>query len=372
MIVLSSLASELFKRARLPGLIGAIIVGLFIGGPGGLGLVTDLTVVNVLAVLGSVLILFMVGLEFEASIFWRAGREAFLLTTVGVAVSVLSGYLLGLALGWSDQAALLLGVVIAPSGTSVIAFMLSSEGKAETKAGSTLLTACVIDDVEGILLLTIALGAVTRGSFSPTNLLSTGLVSTLFILASIYIGGRLFPWLISKFEKALSDEVLFAMLLGLGLMLAFAATQVGLAAITGAFIMGAIIPYRKVGEKLAHRLLLMKEIFAAVFFTSIGLSINPYSIPAVLPTVFLILGLAIMARFVGGIAGGILGGFRGRGLLAVATGLAVRAEMSLIVAREGVAVGIVGNEFLALAATVVIGSMIVALPIFSKLSKSMY
>ncbi|MEM3046712.1 MAG: cation:proton antiporter, partial [Candidatus Bathyarchaeia archaeon] len=164
LIVLSSLASELFKRVGLPGLIGAILVGVFVGGPGGLGLVTNLAVVDILAVLGAVLILFVTGLEFEASAFQRTGRKAFLLTTTGVALSVLSGYLAGFALGWPDQAALLLGIVIAPSGTSIVAAMLSEEGKVETKAGSTLLTACVVDDVEGVLLLTVALGSLTRAA----------------------------------------------------------------------------------------------------------------------------------------------------------------------------------------------------------------
>ncbi|MEM2905914.1 MAG: cation:proton antiporter [Candidatus Bathyarchaeia archaeon] len=369
LIVLSSLASELFKRVGLPGLIGAILVGVFVGGPGGLGLVTNLAVVDILAVLGAVLILFVTGLEFEASAFQRTGRKAFLLTTTGVALSVLSGYLAGFALGWPDQAALLLGIVIAPSGTSIVAAMLSEEGKVETKAGSTLLTACVIDDVEGVLLLTVALGSLTRAAFSPVDLLWVGSLSVLFILAAVYIGGRLFPVLISRFGRALSDEVLFATLLGLGLMLSFAATLVGLAAITGAFIMGAMIPYRKVGEKLAHRLIMMKEVFATIFFTSIGLSIDPYSIPGVLPIALLILGFALAARLAGGIIGGMLGGFHGKTLLAMAVGLAVRAEMSLIIARESVAVGIVGVEFLAVAATVVIGSMIIALPLLSKLSR---
>ncbi|MEM3046875.1 MAG: cation:proton antiporter, partial [Candidatus Bathyarchaeia archaeon] len=241
--------------------------------------------------------------------------------------------------------------------------------KVETKAGSTLLTACVIDDVEGVLLLTVALGSLTRAAFSPVDLLWVGSLSVLFILAAVYIGGRLFPVLISRFGRALSDEVLFATLLGLGLMLSFAATLVGLAAITGAFIMGAMIPYRKVGEKLAHRLIMMKEVFATIFFTSIGLSIDPYSIPGVLPIALLILGFALAARLAGGIIGGMLGGFHGKTLLAMAVGLAVRAEMSLIIARESVAVGIVGVEFLAVAATVVIGSMIIALPLLSKLSR---
>ncbi len=370
LIVVSSLGSELFKKLRLPGVIGAILVGIFIGGPGGLGLVTDLTVIHLLAVLGSVLILFTTGLEFDASAFWKVGKKAFLLTTVGVALSVLFGYGLGIALGWSWQAAFLLGAVLAPSGTSVIATMLSSEGAVETKSGSTLLTAVILDDIQGILILTVALGVISEGTFSATNLLRVGLIATLFILLAIYVGSRVFPFMIKRFERFLSDEVLFAVLLGLGLILAFISTQVGLAAVTGAFIMGVIIPYKKVGEKLANRLLMMKEIFAAVFFTSIGLVISPLGIFVALPVGLVILGVAIAARVLGGLAGGGLAGFRGKPLWTLTIGLAVRAEMSFIIAYEGVSMGIVGSDFLTLTAIAVIGSMIVVLPLFSKLLKS--
>ena len=370
LIVVSSLGSELFKKLRLPGVIGAILVGIFIGGPGGLGLVTDLTVIHLLAVLGSVLILFTTGLEFDASAFWKVGKKAFLLTTVGVALSVLFGYGLGIALGWSWQAAFLLGAVLAPSGTSVIATMLSSEGAVETKSGSTLLTAVILDDIQGILILTVALGVISEGTFSATNLLRVGLIATLFILLAIYVGSRVFPFMIKRFERFLSDEVLFAVLLGLGLILAFISTQVGLAAVTGAFIMGVIIPYKKVGEKLANRLLMMKEIFAAVFFTSIGLVISPFGIFVALPVGLVILGVAIAARVLGGLAGGGLAGFRGKPLWTLTIGLAVRAEMSFIIAYEGVSMGIVGSDFLTLTAIAVIGSMIVVLPLFSKLLKS--
>lgn len=371
LIVVSSLVSELFKRARLPGLIGAILVGVFIGGPGGLGLVTNLAAVNTLATLGAVLILFVTGLEFGASAFQRTGKRAFLLTTTGVVLSVVSGYLIGLSLGWSGQAALLLGIMIAPSGTSVVAAVLSAEGRANTKAGSTLLTACVVDDIEGVLLLTIAVGSLTGAGFSLVSLLWAGSFAVLFIFASLFIGGRLTPVLISRFGRTVSDEVLFATLLGLGLMLSFAATLVGLAAVTGAFIMGAIVPYGSVGEKLAQRLIMMKEIFATIFFTSIGLSIDPYGIPGIVPVALLILGFALAARLAGGVIGGRLGGFHGRALLAMAVGLAVRGEISLIVAREGVGAGVVGGEFLGVAAAVVIGSVLIALPLLSKLGRSM-
>jgi CPA2 family monovalent cation:H+ antiporter-2 len=369
LIVVSSLGSELFKKLKLPGVIGAILVGLFIGGPGGLGLVTDLTVINLLAVLGSILILFTTGLEFDASAFWKVGKTAFLLTTVGVILSVLLGYGIGLALGFSWQAAFLLGAVLAPSGTSVIAAMLSYERAVDTKVGSTLLTAIVLDDIEGILILTIALGVLTEGTFSATSLLSVGFIAALFILASIYIGSKILPLVIRKVEGFVSDEVLFIILLGLGLMLAFAATQFGLAAVTGAFIMGAIIPYQRAGKKLAEKISMMKEIFAAVFFTSIGLVISPMGMFTFLPVGLIILGVAILARFSGGLIGGRLAGFQGKTLWTLTIGLAVRAEMSFIIAYEGVALGIVGTDFLTLTAIAVIGSMIVILPLFSKLVK---
>ncbi|MGQ9781110.1 MAG: cation:proton antiporter [Nitrososphaeria archaeon] len=365
-IVISSLASELFKRLRLPGLIGAIVAGIFIGGPGGIGLVTDLAVVNILSVLGSVMILFATGLEFEASAFWKSGRKAFLLTTLGVLLSVLCGYMLGIAIGWPEKAALLLGVAIAPSGTSVIAQVLNVQGKVETGAGSTLLTACVVDDVESILLLTIAFSVVTMDSISWID--AVGLVSSasLFIFLSIFFGSKILPKLIQRYGQSLSDEVLFAVLLGLGLVLAFAATQVGLAAITGAFIMGAIIPYKKVGEKMGHRIFMMKEILASLFFASIGLSINPYEAPSILPVAAVVLGVGILSRFLGGAGGGILANLQRTALIPLSIGLAVRGEMSLIIAREAVARQVVGYDFLTLLAVVTIGSMLVVLPLFSK------
>ncbi|MEM2098460.1 MAG: cation:proton antiporter [Candidatus Bathyarchaeia archaeon] len=371
LIIIASLGSELFKKLKLPGVIGAILVGIFIGGAGGLGLVTDLTAINLLAVLGSVLILFTTGLEFDASAFWKVGGRAFLLTTIGVILSVLFGYFIGVALGWSWQAAFLLGAVLAPSGTSVIAAVLSAEGTVETKEGSTLLTAVIVDDIEGILILTVTLGVVAEGTFSAASLLRIGVIAAFFILASIYIGSKVFPLMIKKFEHALSEEVFFAVLLGLGLILAFVSTQVGLAAVTGAFIMGAIIPYKKVGEKLANKIQITKEIFAAIFFASIGLVISPRDMLTVLPVGLVILFMALAARLIGGLVGGGLAGIRGKTLLTLALGLTVRAEMSFIIAYEGVAMGIVNDYFLTVTAIAVMGSMIIVLPVFLKLLKSL-
>ena len=367
LIILASLSLEFFKRIRLPGLIGPVLIGLIIGGPGGLGLITSLTVIEVLGVLGAVLILFVIGLEFEASTLWRAGREAFLITTGGVAASLCVGYLIGYLLGWSFPTSFLLGVVMAPSGTSVVASILNAEGKGDSKAGQTLLTACVIDDVEGVLLLTIALAMISEKTLSIHEGVRVIVVAVFFIVASVYLGSRLFPLFISRFARVLSDEAFLAVSMGAGLIFAYVATRIGLAAITGAFLMGAVIPYKKVGEKLSQRLHFMKETFAAIFFANIGLSINPYEIIRFLPFALLVCGTAIAARLTGGLIGGKTSGFNRKQLTTLVVGLAIRAEMSLIIAREGIAAGAIGSDFISIAATAVILSMVLITPIYSRL-----
>jgi len=371
LIVVAALSSEFFKRIRLPSLIGPILVGLVIGGPGGIGLVTNLAIIEVLSALGAVLILFTVGLEFEASTFWKAGKSAFLLTTTGVLASLGTGYVVGSVLGWPAPVSFLLGVVIAPSGTSVVASVLNSEGKVDTRTGQRLVTACVVDDVEGILLLTMALTLIGNEAFSFVDASRDVIVAAVFIFASIYLGAKLLPIVIARLARRLSDEVLFAVFLGLGLIFAFVATEMGLAAITGAFLMGAVIPYRKVGEKLVHRLFFMKEIFASVFFASIGLTINPIDVATFLPVALLVCGTGIGARLVGGYVGGAIAGMHGKDLTTSLTGLAIRAEISLIIAREVSTSAVVVDTFLPISATAVILSLLTMTPVYSRLVRKL-
>lgn len=368
-IIIASLASELFKKIKLPGLIGAILVGLFLGGPGGIGFVTDLNSINMLALIGSILILFTTGLEFDVDAFWKAGKAAFLLTTGGVVMSIIAGYVLGEYFGYDPIKSLLLGVIIAPSGTSVIAHILAINDKVNTKTGSTLLTACIVDDVEGVLLLTIVLGVAVTGTANFMEVARIVLLSTSFIFASIYIGGKILPKIIYQANKIFSDEIFFAILFGFGLILAFIASNFGLAAITGAFIMGAIIPYKKIGEKIGYRLYMMRELFSTIFFTSIGLSVNPYTIAEESLKIMAILCFAIFFRIIGGIGGGRIAGLKGKNLTISALGLSVRAEISLIIAREAFIEGIVENTFLSVTTAVVVATIIIILPIFTIMCK---
>lgn len=133
-LLASQLSSEVFRRIKLPGLLGAIFAGVLIG-PNVFALVSNTQLVNTMALFGSLLVLFVIGLEFPAESFFRIGWVAFLLTTFGAVLSFLIGYFVGQYLGWNQAASLLLGAVLAPSGTSVIAASLHEVKKSASDLG---------------------------------------------------------------------------------------------------------------------------------------------------------------------------------------------------------------------------------------------
>jgi Kef-type K+ transport system membrane component KefB len=113
----------------------------------------------------------------------------------------------------------------------------------------------------------------------------------------------------------------------------------------------------------------MKELFSTIFFASIGLSVNPYTVAEESFRIMLILFLAIMFRFAGGIVGGGVAGLRGKSLATSALGLSIRAEMSLIIAREAFIAGFVDNVFLSITTAVVVATIFIIIPIFTIMCK---
>ena len=359
----------MFKRLKIPGLIGAILVGIILSAEVQ-GFSNDIDVIQTLATLGAILLLFTSGLELDPDAFFKVGKRAFFLTTLGVLISVVLGLSFGLLLGFTIQASFILGVMISPSSTAIIAQTLITTKKIETVEGETLLTAAILDDVEGVILLSIALGNWNQGGFSIINFVLTVVLAILFVFGSIFLGRKYFPKLIEDMERKIPEDITFAILLGIGLIMAFLATLLGLAAVTGGFIVGVVIPYKKVGERMDQSLTLMKDLFGVIFFVSIGLFINPLTLLAVIPIALPILGISTAGRMIGGFTGGRLGKFSGKGLWGMVSGLAVQGEVNLIIAQTAVLLGIVSPDFLAISAIVVIGSIFILLPIYQKLCRS--
>ncbi len=361
-LLASQLSSELFRRMKLPGLLGAIFAGVLIG-PNVFGVVSNTQIVNTIALSGALLVLFVIGLEFPAESFFRIGKVAFLLTTFGTILSFVVGYSIGQYLGWTQVASVLLGAVLAPSGTSIVAATLQEAGKSASDLGRKLLAASIIDDVEGIILLSIALSITANsGQINPNELTRNAVVAVSFVLVSIFLGAKIFPEILKRVIKVISEPTLFALFLGGGLVLSYTASLLGLSPITGAFLVGAIIPAKKIGERMLDRILLMETVFAAVFFTTIGMSVQPTSVSALLPVLVLAILGSVAARLVGGLSGAFAGGLRGKVALLAAIALISRAEMSLIIAKGGVDQGLASPDLITIAAIVVVVSIGIAAP----------
>lgn len=169
--------------------------------------------------------------------------------------------------------------------------------------------------------------------------------------------------MLKRVVGVISEPTLFGIFLGGGLVLSYSAALRGLSPITGAFLVGAIIPAKVIGEKMIDRILLMETVSAAIFFTTIGMSVQAFSLSLLFPVIALSLIGGFGARFFGGLAGAFAGGLRNKAALAAAIAMSTRAEMSLIIARGGVDQGIAGPELITIATIVVVISIGAFVPI---------
>jgi Kef-type K+ transport system membrane component KefB len=367
-VLLATLASKLCVKIKLPGLLGAIVVGLFLGGPGSIGLIKDTEELKLFGTFGAILLLFMCGLEFDAAKFFILGKQVLALTLLGVLFAIGAGFAFGRLIGWSTHASLLLGVMISFSGTSIVSALLLQKKIISTEEGAFLMTAAVADDIIGIIIFSVTMSTVREQDVSLGIIGINALFAVLFVGGAIFIGSITFTKWIPRLEKYMKEDEIFLLLTGLGLVIAFiSAYYFNLAAITGAFIVGAIIPRKNFGDRLGERFNLMKDVFVALFFTGIGVVLNPFDIAALIPLGLLLLVVALFARSVGALIGGRLSHQKGKKMLFTTVGLSMRGEMSLIIAQEGIAEGVVDYNFMILAFLVIIGSIVICMPLFNRM-----
>jgi Kef-type K+ transport system membrane component KefB len=172
--------------------------------------------------------------------------------------------------------------------------------------------------------------------------------------------------------KSFKQDDLFLIFIGVGLIVAYVASHFfNLSPLTGAFIVGAIIPQTDFTEDFGRRFNLIKDVFATLFFTGIGVSINPFKLGPVLGVALLVLIVALVSRFVGTMIGGRIMRNEPRVVLGAAIGLGIRGELSLIIAQNGIALAVVDENFLKIAFLVLIGSIVISIPVFNLWSRKL-
>jgi CPA2 family monovalent cation:H+ antiporter-2 len=353
----SALAFSLLAwRLRLPLALGQLVAGIIIG-PFGFRFVTDMTTIQILAEVGIVLLLFIVGLELDPFQLRKLGTKVLVFCVTEISVSFFAGMVAGLALGWSIPESFVLAGVVGISSTALVAKMLHERRALSETWASIMMGALVIEDIIAVIILS-TLPQVAAGGSPKLPEIGLWIAKAIFlILLTVMFGVHLAPRVIDRISQldVDIDEAGFLLALSLGFAMAILSSALGFSAGTGAFMMGLVIVGKR-ARFIYEKIRPVRDLFLIVFFVSMGMLVDPsqfLNLTVVIP----IVGLALLGKYAGSYLGVLLSGQR-TGASDVAIHMNPRGEFSFIIAREASSTGIARALIYPIAGTVVLATTI--------------
>ena len=367
-LLAAKIAAEVCERIKQPAVVGEIVAGILIG-PALLNLVQPTDVLEALAEVGVIFLLFTVGLETRPSDIFNVGGTATVVAILGVAVPFTAGWgLLSLWPGHSWIEAVFLGAAMVATSVGITARVLSGMGLISTKAARVILAAAVIDDVIGLLVLALA-SSLASGR---VNYLHLGFIAALavgFTVLVIAFGSRVVKRVKEPVSSLRIDHSLLMFALVLCFGLAALANVIGIAGIVGAFLAGVALSEATEGTRLHHQSQALTEFTTPFFLVTIGMKLNLkiFLSSEVLLLASTVIALAIMTKLFGCAIGAMKMGRRRA--IQVGVGMIPRGEVGIVVAQIGVATAAVGDAVYGVVLSMAIITTLVAPP-FIKLAFS--
>ena len=325
-------------RINQSAVVGIILAGIIVG-PSVLGLITYTDLVETLAHLGAVVLLFTIGLEFKIGDILKL--RYFVIALVGIIVPALGGYFLASGFGYDFKASIFVGTALTATSIAITANVLQEMGKLKTDTAKAIIGAAVIDDVLALLALSVSEGIVS-GEVSVISLVVTTAKATGFIVLGVIIGKLLLSRLIIGLDKTKIAEKYPESVFIFAIMVAFfygmAAEYVGLSAIVGSFLAGASFAGVKLtrGHIFREGAEHLQIIFASIFFVSLGVIMDLHAIT--MGVLWFVLALTVVAMLTKVIGCGVPALFQRMSLrdsLTVGIGMVPRGEVAMIVALIG-------------------------------------
>lgn len=370
-IVAAKIFAILARKCKAPQVVGEIVAGLILG-PSVLGLVQQSNFILQMAEIGVILLMFSAGLGTNLRELMKTGPIALLIALCGVGVPLVGGALLYMGfygmMPWGSEEfykAVFIGVVLTATSVSITVESLKEMGKLKGKVGTTILSAAIIDDVIGIIVLTFVIGFKNPESNPGTVIMDT----VLFFLFAIGVGFVCyiaFKWMDKGYPHTRRIPIL-------GLALCFAMAYIaeryfGIADITGAYVAGLILCSIQDSDYIARKMDINSYmIFGPIFFVSIGLKTNigEMNMSILLFAVCFVL-VGLITKIVGcGIMAKVCR-FSNADSLKIGVGMMTRGEVALIVAQKGLNVGLLNSVYFTAVILLIVFSSILT-PIILKI-----
>ena len=369
------------KKVNMPQVVGALLAGVILG-PACVGVLTETDMIQNMAELGVIVLMFCAGMETDIEELKRSGKASFVIALLGVIVPLVVGggvaYLF-INNGYIDTSdvtssvflqSVFIGVILTATSVSITVETLKELGKLKTKSGNAILGAAIIDDILGIIALTI----VTSLADTSVNI-AVVLFKIVLFLVFCGVVGVIVYYAFKKWceisGKGMHRHAIIAFVICL--VMAFCAEHFfGVADITGAFFAGLIISMTQKDQFIASKFdVLSYLLLSPIFFASIGLKVElPKMGPAIIAFAAVITIVALLTKIIGCGLGAKVCGYKNYQALRIGVGMISRGEVALIVASKGAAVGLMSNNIMGpIIIVVVITTIITPIllkPVFNK------
>ena len=364
-LLTTAFAGSISRRVGMPAVIGQLLVGIVLG-PAMLGWVTNNNFVHIFSEIGVVILMFMAGLESDLDLLKKYLKPATSVALFGVIAPIILVYLLGRIYNFTNEEAIFLGVTFAATSVSISVEVLKELKKLDTKEGTTILGAAVIDDILAVLILSVLVSifsdvAQAEGGHTQSNL-GVGILIQVIYFIGIYLVFRWIAPLLMKISEKLpisSSEILMSLVICLGM--AFFADLVGLSAVVGSFFAGVAVaqtPYKQEIDSSIEPI--GYAVFIPMFFVSIGLNMTFKGLLTNWLFIVILLVLALLTKWGGcGLGAKMLGMSRHSGDI-IGAGMVSRGEMALIIAQVGYEAHLLSDKFYSSVIIVIILTTIIA------------
>lgn len=345
-LIAATIGAGIAVRLGQSPILGYVAAGLLIG-PYTAGPVADPAAVAELADIGLVFLLFAIGLELSVSDLVRVRRVAIIGGSLQVTAMVAIGSLVALAFGVGPLEAMFFGAFISQSSSAVLAKILGERGELDARHGHLALGWATMQDLSTIVLV-VLLGALATGTDLAADLGLAFGKAALFIAILLPLGLRFLPWLLERIAALRSREVFVLSVVGVALGTAYASALFGLSVALGAFLAGLLVSESDISHHVLGELAPLRDVFAGLFFVSVGMLINPAFVlgAAALVAIAVALVVPLKGALIAGLS--LVLGTPWRTALLAGVLLAQAGEFSFLIARLGVDAGVVGEEMFSL------------------------
>jgi len=358
-MILAAVVTLAFFKIRQPLIIGYLFAGMLIGplsplwtsflpekvGPNtisGVGILSDLSALNLFADIGVILLLFVIGIEFPFAKIRSIGRVAMGAGTLGLFATLGVVFLAASALGLNFMDSLFISAALSISSTAIIIKILQDAGKIKKESSILVLGVLIVEDVIAVILIASLESIGLVGAVSIENVVLVAAVAGGLIIGTFTIGRRLIPPLIDKVAAAENREILLLSVLGVCFGYALLANVVGLSVAIGAFLAGVLIAESKSAEVSKILSSPIKDMFVAIFFVSVGALMDITQLENYIFIAFALIAVATAMKLGSNIFGNML--FkqpRNKSLRSAFALSAPRGEFSIVIVKVGVDMGMV-------------------------------